>query len=193
MPSRKVWDQYGINHITFTICGWIDIFARKDYKDMIIENLKYCQEHKGLHISGYVIMSNHIHLLASAEEGNESISAIIRDFKKHTSKEMIRMINEISESRREWLLELFKKYGMEDSDNKNYKVWQSGNHPTLLWTLKHMWKNLGYIHNNPVKAGYVYDAKDYLYSSALTYEDESKGLLKIDLLPIISEVEWKML
>ena len=76
---------------------------------MIIENLKYCQENKGLQISGYVIMSNHIHLLACAEEGNESLSGILRDFKKHTSKEIIKMINEIPESRKDWLLDLFKK------------------------------------------------------------------------------------
>lgn len=193
MSKRKIWDQYGMNHVTLTISGWIDIFSRKAYKDMIVENLKYCQENKGLHISGYVIMSNHIHILACAEEGNESLSAIMRDFKKHTSKEIIKMINELPESRKDWLLDLFKKYAKEDSDNKDYKVWQSGNHPTLLWTLKHMWTNLGYIHNNPVKAGYVVEAKDYLYSSAITYENESKGLLKIDMLPTITTNEWNVM
>lgn len=63
MAARKIWDQHGLNFVTMTICGWVDIFSRKVYKDMIIENLKHCQEHKGLRISGYVIMSNHIHLL----------------------------------------------------------------------------------------------------------------------------------
>jgi REP element-mobilizing transposase RayT len=159
MPSRKILDEFGMNVMTFTICGWVDIFSRRAYKDMIIESLKYCQEHKGLHISGYVIMSNHIHLLASAEEGNEDMSSIIRDFKKHTSKQLIKMIKEIPESRRDWLLELFKKFGEEDTDRSGYKVWQSGSHPTLLWTLKHMWTNLGYIHQNPAKAGYVLTKK----------------------------------
>jgi hypothetical protein len=54
MPSRKVWDQYGINHIKLTICGWIDILARKDYKDMIIESLDYCQEHNNPVKADYV-------------------------------------------------------------------------------------------------------------------------------------------
>lgn len=193
MPARKVLDQYGLNHVTLTVCGWIDIFSRKTYKDLIIENLKYCQKHKGLHISGYVIMSNHIHLLASAEEGNESFSAILRDFKKHTSKEIIKMIKKIPESRRDWMLDLFTKYANEDCDNTDYKVWKRGNYPTLLWTLMHMWTNLNYIHNNPVKAGYVSDAKNYLYSSAITYQDENKGLLKIDLLPVLSNVDWKIM
>ncbi len=191
MPPRKIWDQYGMNFMTLTVCGWIDIFSRKAYKDMIVESLRYCQENKGLHINGYVIMSNHIHLLVCAENDNGDLSSIIRDFKKHTSKEIIKMINEIPESRRDWLLELFRKFANEDSDNKNYKVWQGTNHPTLLWSLKHMWTNLAYIHNNPVKAGYVNDPCDYVYSSAITYQDESKGLLNIDRIPFMSEVEWK--
>ena len=33
-----------------------------------------------------------------------------------------------------------------------------------------------YPHNNPIKAGLVYRAQDYVYSSALDYADE-KGML----------------
>jgi hypothetical protein len=32
-----------------------------------------------------------------------------------------------------------------------------------------MWQKLDYIHNNPVKAGLVYKAEEYVYSSAADY------------------------
>jgi REP element-mobilizing transposase RayT len=35
---------------------------------MIIESLKFCQEEKGLLLHGWCIMSNHIHLIASAKK-----------------------------------------------------------------------------------------------------------------------------
>jgi hypothetical protein len=40
-------------------------------------------------------------------------------------------------------------------------------------------ERLNYLHNNPVKAGYVYKPEDYIYSSAIDYCDE-KGLVEIN-------------
>lgn len=54
-----IHDQQAIYYMTFTVVGWIDVFSRQQYRDIIIESLKYCQAHKGLHLHAYVIMSNH--------------------------------------------------------------------------------------------------------------------------------------
>lgn len=42
-------------------------------------------------------------------------------------------------------------------------------------------QRLNYIHNNPVEAGIVENAVDYLYSSAKDYSGK-QGLIKIELL-----------
>jgi len=34
----------GIYFISFSTVGWIDVFTRKDYKDILIESLSYCQK-----------------------------------------------------------------------------------------------------------------------------------------------------
>ena len=60
---HKVHFPNDLYFVTLTIVGWIDIFTRRDYCDIIIENLKYCKEHKGLTIYAYVIMSNHMHMI----------------------------------------------------------------------------------------------------------------------------------
>ncbi len=81
----KFNDPDGIYFVTLTIVFWIDLFTRRDYKDMIIESLKFCQCTKGLKIHAWCIMSSHIHLIIS-RSGQTSLSEILRDFKKYTSK-----------------------------------------------------------------------------------------------------------
>ena len=50
--------------LTFTVVGWIDVFTRRQYCEIILDSFKYCQLHKNLEIYAYVIMSNHVHLIA---------------------------------------------------------------------------------------------------------------------------------
>ena len=126
-------DQNATYFLTFTVTDWVDIFTRKDYKFVITDSLTYCIRNKGLTVFAWCLMSNHLHLVCCAEEGFE-ISNIIRDFKKFTSKEIVKTIQEISESRRDWLLYRFEFAGKYDNRIKKYKFWQETNHAVLLDT-----------------------------------------------------------
>ena len=81
---------------------------------------------------GYVIMSNHIHLIVQSKEGKRS--DLIRDLKKITSKNILEAIKTEPESRREWMLDLFKKAIESHSRNKNYQFWQYGNYAEEIYT-----------------------------------------------------------
>jgi hypothetical protein len=48
--------------------------------------------------------------------------------------------------------------------------------PIELWSNAVIREKVIYIHQNPVKAGYVFRAEDYVYSSAIDYSGE-KGIL----------------
>jgi putative transposase len=80
----RVRNHENIHFVTFTIVDWIDIFTRPAYKQMITDALSYCQQHKGLKLYAFCLMTNHLHLLASAKEPAR-LPEIIRDFKKHTN------------------------------------------------------------------------------------------------------------
>ena len=108
-----------------------------------------------------------------------TISDLIRDFKKFTAKSILEKIQNSPESRREWMLERFKLATESHSRNKNYQLWQYGNHPEEVYSNKFMWTKLDYIHLNPVRAGIVEKASHYVYSSASNYVSDS-GLLKIE-------------
>lgn len=176
----KIRDQYGVHFITFATVQWVDVFSRYCYVETVINSLRYCITEKALKLHAWCIMSNHIHLIASAENGN--LSDIIRDFKKFTSNTILTQIeNNNEESRRGWMLWLFKQAGANNSNNTIYQFWQQDNQPILLNTPGFTLTKLNYLHNNPVKAGFVEKPEDYLLSSARDYNG-SKGLLPVEQL-----------
>ena len=170
-------DQTLPHYITATVIDWIDIFTRQTYRDSVIESLDYCIKNKGMILYGYVIMSNHIHLIIQSEDGK--LSDLIRDFKKFTAKNILDKIQSVPESRKEWMLERFKLATEKHTRNQKYQFWQYGNHAEEIYTNKFMWSKLDYIHLNPVRAGLVEKASQYIYSSASNYINDS-GLLKIE-------------
>jgi putative transposase len=86
--AYKITDQQGIHFVTATVVQWVDVFTRSLYADMVIESIKFCQQKKGLCIYGWVIMSNHLHMICSCKEGFE-LSNTLRDFKKYTSTKIV--------------------------------------------------------------------------------------------------------
>lgn len=180
-------DQTKAHFITATVVDWIDVFSRKNYRDTVIECLNFCVKNKGMIVYGYVIMSNHIHLVVQSSEGK--LSVLLRDFKKFAETTILEKIQTEPESRREWMLERFKLVTESHSRNKNYQFyfvsspfrlgWQYGNHAEEIYTAKFMWSKLDYIHMNPVRAGIVERASDYIYSSASNYVHD-KGLVEIE-------------
>lgn len=175
----KIRSKEAAHFVTFAVVEWVDVFTRKSYRDILLDSVRYCQKEKGLILHAWCVMSNHIHLIASAV--NNNLSDILRDFKKFTSKEIIKAIsNNEQESRREWMLEIFRKAGQENSRNHEFQFWRQENQPKEVYSSAFVFQKLNYIHNNPVEAGIVRKAEDYLYSSAIDYFHTRKcGLLEL--------------
>jgi REP element-mobilizing transposase RayT len=170
-------DQTLPHFITATVVDWVDVFSRQLYRDCAIDCLDYCIKNKGMVLYGYVIMSNHIHLIVQSD--HEELSDLIRDFKKFIAKSILNKIQNSPESRKEWMLERIKLAAEKHTRNKNYQFWQYGNHTEEIFSNKFMWVKLDYIHLNPVRAGLVENASSYVYSSASNYVNDS-GFLKIE-------------
>ena len=176
----KVHNPQAVYFITCTMVGWVDLFVRPTYKDIVINSLRYCIQSKGLKVHAYVIMSSHIHLLVSTVD-NVSLPDVIRDFKTFTSKALIQEIKDINESRREWLLNKFSFEAHRQKRGGEYKVWKDGFHPIEILSGEMLIQKLDYIHQNPVVERIVDESVDYVYSSARQYADEA-GELEIDFI-----------
>jgi REP element-mobilizing transposase RayT len=170
----KFHNPFGVYFVTFAVQGWVDVFTRNEYKNILVDNLAWCQKNKGLELFAWCIMTNHLHLIARAEEGH-LLSDILRDYKKFTSKAVLKAIAENpGESRKEWLVKQFETL-------EGNRFWRADNQPVELWSNAVIAQKLNYIHQNPVEEGLVFRAEDYVYSSAIDYAG-GKGMLDIYLI-----------
>jgi len=190
MPTGyQIKEQDKLYYLTLQVVEWVDIFTRQKYRDIIIENLIFCQKNKDLEIYAYVIMSNHIHLLCKSGTGN--LSNTLRDFKSYTSKQILKQILEGVESRKEWMLKVFKMAAAKHQRNSEYQFWTHENHAVHVYSNKFIDQKVNYIHENPVRAGMVEKAEEYVYSSAKNYAGET-GLLSVEILrPELETGGWK--
>ena len=108
-------------------------------------------------------------------------SAIIGDLKKFTSKKIIQTIKDHPESRRDWILHVFKFHAKYNGNNTTYQVWIQDNHPIQLVSPRWIQQKITYIHLNAVRASIVGEAHHYLYASASNYYN-GQGLLQVNVI-----------
>lgn len=107
---------------------------RREHKQLLCDSLNYCIDKKGLELLAYVIMSSHMHMIARAQ--NDNLSDVIRDFKKFTSAMLIKDFKSGTESRKDWMLELFMAGGTKQKKKSTNQVWQYNNHAEEVYSPK---------------------------------------------------------
>lgn len=179
--AYKFRNTEGLYFVTLTVVGWIDVFTRDAYRNIFIDSIKYCQAHKGLELFAWVLMTNHAHFIVRASDGF-ALENIFRDMKKITSRRIFKaIIDNPQESRKDWMKYLFERFGQYNNNNKLIQFWQQDNHPIELWDQSIIKQKMDYIHNNPVKSGFVLESTFYPYSSAINYSG-GKGIIDVILL-----------
>ncbi len=160
----KILENGQIYFITSTIIEWLPVFTRKPYFDIVIDSLKYSQEHKGLKLYAYVIMDNHMHLIGAGD----NLGKIIKEFKSHTAREIIKLAEQ---DNKEWLLNLLSFFRKKHKISSTHQVWQEVYHPQQIISEEMLRQKVEYLHHNPVRAGLAEKPEDWLYSSARNYAD----------------------
>ena len=177
--SYQIKDQSSLYYFTFQVVGWADVFTRQSYRDIVIESLNYCIIKKELVVVAYVIMTNHLHCILRSN--SSELSTTIRDFKKFTSKAIMNEVTESGvESRRQWLEMIFKFHSKFNNRARNRQFWTHENHCVELHDNEMIDTRISYIHQNPVRAGWVVNPEDYIYSSASNYADQG-GILDVEI------------
>jgi putative transposase len=151
--------------LTVTCLEWNHVLLEDRFKDIITESLTYLVKARRIYVYGFVIMSNHFHLIWQMT-GVSKRNDVQRDFLKFTSQQIIK-------TRHHEQLEMLKKLEVNAKDRK-HQVWERNSLGVPLWTPEVFWQKLDYIHNNPVKAGLCKLPGDYKYSSARFYEKNEK-------------------
>ena len=168
----KIYEPTHPHFLTCTILNWLPIFTRKESVQIIVDSLKYLQKEENLKLYAYVILENHLHLVAQSDD----IGRSMKHFKSFTAKALLKLLQK---ENAQTLLEQFKFYKKAHKTDRTYQIWQEGYQPKLIQTDAIMIAKIKYIHQNPVKRGYVDEAKHWRYSSARDYEDK-QGLIEVE-------------
>ena len=169
--------KFGEDHIphflTCTVVNWLPLFASRRVIDIIVDALTFLREERQVRIFAYVIMENHLHLIAAGEQLSHKIGC----FKSYTARQIV---DYLKERRAKDYLLLLKIGKLDYKKDQEFQVWQEGSHPQELASELIMEQKIEYIHNNPLERGYVEDPVHWMYSSARNYA-ELESLLEIDV------------
>ncbi len=157
--------------MTCTIVAWLPVFTRPETVDVVLDSWRFLQRERDFKLFGYVILENHLHLIASAPE----LPAVMRSFKSFTARRLIELLEQHGA---ETLLRQMRANKLRHKKESEYQVWQEGSHPTQIQNDEMMWQKLEYIQNNPAKRGYVDDPLHWRYSSARNYAGQP-GLIDV--------------
>jgi putative transposase len=145
--------------ITATTLNWLPLFNNPDIARILIDSLRYLIEKQRITIHAYVIMENHIHLVAAA--GN--LSTEIASFKSFTAR---KCIDYYLDSKNQIILDQLAILKLKHKVDRKYQFWQEGSHPQRIESEAMMGQKIAYIHHNPVRRGLVDYPEQWMYSSA---------------------------
>ncbi len=167
----RVFEDYYPYFMTCTVVGWLPLFTRPAIANFVLDAWRFAQRERKFELLGYVILENHLHLIAKAP----GLSEVMRRFKSYTARQTIDYLTERGEKS---ILAQLAAERLSHKVDSDYQVWQEGNHPKQIQTDSVMWQKLEYIHFNPLRRGYVDDPLHWRYSSARNYAKQP-GLIDV--------------
>ncbi len=176
MPTRgrNNLTEESIFFVTTTVVRFLRVFSNPAICDILIANLKYYQTVYKYEILAYVIMPSHFHWIVAIEPHLGTISDIMRDIKRSTSKEIISYLKSNSQ-----YMDIFSKEA-EQYPKQERKFWMRRFDDEVIRNDRMFWQKVGYIHNNPVKAGLVEVSSNYKYSSAGNYISGDNSIIEVN-------------
>ncbi|CAN5282078.1 hypothetical protein BH10PLA2_BH10PLA2_05030 [soil metagenome] len=158
----RIFQEDAPHFLTATIVAWLPVFSRSEFVEIIFESWRFQQRERGLILYGYVIMENHLHFIASGP----NLSDLVRNFKSYTARQIL---TEMEKRGYTTLLNELRFFKARNKLDQQFQLWQEGNHPQEISSDEMMIQKLEYMHNNPLRRGYVDEPIHWRYSSARNY------------------------
>jgi putative transposase len=159
---------------TCAAVNWLPLFSRTELAQIVLDSMKFMHENKRMVLHAYVVMENHLHIVGSSDD----FSGAMKNFKSFTARSIVDFLCENGPS---FFLEQLRFFRKEHKKNQDYQVWQEGFHPQAILNDAMLKEKIEYIHNNPVKRGYVEYPEHWRYCSAAQYVGLT-GVVPINIL-----------
>ena len=131
------------------------IFHDVNNIEILIETIRFYQERGDLHVLGYVVMPEHVHLLLIPLKG--TISDVMRNIKAYSATTI-------------------RQRAKIDSD-----VWQNSFYDHIVTGRRDFESKLNYMHENPLRRNIVDRLDSYPYSSYINFYTDREPVLRIEL------------
>jgi REP element-mobilizing transposase RayT len=169
--SYKVYETEHPYFMTCSIVDWLPLFSIPAVAEIVLNSLKFHQEKRDFTLFAYIIMENHIHLIAQSKE----LKKCMRTLKSFTAREIV---DNLKVEGHDFYLKKLKELKLVHHRDSEFQIWNEGYHPKQIRSDKMMEQKITYIHQNPVKRGYVEEAAHWRYSSYKNYLGK-EGLIPV--------------
>ncbi|WP_025673464.1 REP-associated tyrosine transposase [Salinivibrio socompensis] len=166
----KITEPHLPHFVTLTILHWIPVFTRPGTVNILLDALRFLSRN-GLNVYAWMVLENHCHLVLQSQALDHDIARL----KSWTARNLIQYLAERNVKQ---ILDQLAFYKKAHKVDRAYQFWQEGVHPELIQNDAMMRQKIEYIHQNPVKRGYVDEAAHWRYSSARDYMG-TPGLLAV--------------
>lgn len=176
MPVKPEFNPNHLYFVTTTAVNRAHLFRRDVIKRIILDSFHHLRTTGGIKLFVFVIMPNHIHIIALFSE-EHPLFDVMRDFKKFTARQIYRHFQAEGNSK---VLEVLKREG--EKVKQEYKVWEDGYDARDVFSTEFLQQKMDYIHHNPCQPQWrlVGSPEEYLWSTAGFYFDEKPCIIPID-------------
>ncbi|HPF40682.1 MAG TPA: transposase [Phycisphaerae bacterium] len=172
--ARYTADEAHAYFCTITVLDWIPVFIDERYISPVIDSLEFTRKNKGMQLFAYVVMPNHLHLIAASDD----LHAHLRDLKRFTSRTIHDLLK--ADGRTTILDWLDRAAQTARRTRGEFSFWSDGFHPQAIWSHDVFDQKLRYLHANPVRKGLVATPEAWRFSSAGYYNGEREPLIRMD-------------
>ena len=161
---------HDLHFITFSCYERLPFLASLRARDLFLRVLEQVRRRYQFTVAGYVVMSEHVHLLLS-EPQRKSLSVVLQVLKQSVARVMRGpgAALEAQGQQRLWAAESSKPH-----------FWQKRYYDFNVWSAAKEREKLRYMHRNPVKRGLVESPEQWKWSSFRFYAYGEPGLVKVN-------------
>ena len=180
MHLFKSKEENLVHYVTCVTFDRIPLFQRNKICSLFIDALEATRTKDPFKLIGYVIMPDHIHLLANPIALN--ISKVVGRLKGRAATKILKDLRMLGC----WDVLDELKLLQPLKSGQTHAVWLKDFSSIDIWSHKFIRQKLHYIHMNPVRAGFCDHPAKWLWSSYHAYFPHELGSVSI-------EIDWRWL
>lgn len=176
MPVRPYFDPEHLYFVTTKAEKHAHLFKRESIIRILLDSLHFLHTDGRLLLFVFVIMPNHIHLIAKFNK-EYTLSDMMRDFKRHTARQIIRQLQAENKQETLNLLQNLNKDARQD-----FKVWEDRYDGRNVFSVEFLEQKMNYIHHNPCQPHWklAKSPEEYPWSSARFYIADQPSVIPVN-------------